>query len=1096
MIENDPFHTGRDVSFALTEELSAAGFHDAEEIGRGGFGVVYRCTQSLLDRTVAVKVLTTDLDEANLARFLREQRAMGRLTGHPNIVNLLQVGSTDSGRPYLVMPYYPQDSLEARIRRHGPLAWEEILRLGVKMAGALATAHHLDILHRDIKPANIMLTDYGEPALTDFGIAHISGGFKTATGTVTGSPAFTAPEVLGGEPPSTSSDVYGLGATLFCALTGHAAFERHSGEQVVAQFLRITTQPVPDLRESGVADDICAVVEQAMSRDPEQRPTAAALGEALRQLQGNHGLPIDEMSQLTDPGQKSKSEPTLDNPSAPAPKWSTSPRRDTTGNLPLELTSFVGRRTEVSEAKTLLSVSRLLTLTGVGGVGKTRLALKVASTVRKDFPDGVWLVELGEVHDASLTESVVAAALSVRDQPARPVREVLVEFLRTRELLLVLDNCEQMVEGVAEFVDTMLQTSPGLRILATSREPLGIAGEAVHVVAPLTTPSPDAEPSLRSLLRCDAVALFAERAAAAVEGFDVTEANAATVARICARLDGLPLAIELAVARLRMMSPDQILQRLNDRFTLLNRGSRGTPSRQRTLWWSIDWSHELCTPPEQRLWARLSVFAGTFGLDAAEGICGDDQPAESLLDSLSSLVDKSILIREEQGSVVRLRLLDTLRDYGREKLQQTGESLTLRQRHRDWYEQLALDADADWISSRQLDWISRLEREQPNLREAMEFCLSEDTETEHGLRMAAALFQFTMARGLHSTQRLYLDQLLAKPPGASKTGRAEALYAAIFYAVVQGDLPAARSLLEEGQALSDSIDDSAVAACISEAAGLLALYSGNAPSARDHFETALAMRGPHPEPALQVGTLHFLGMTYEALGDTGRSITYHERALTITESHGEWLNRAYGLWVLSVAVWRDGDRARAVKLLEQALRLIRQANNPHSSFLCLEALAWIAAEDRNARRAAVLMGAAEKMGRFSDDVTTVLIPTQLRRHEESELKVRQMLGEKVFESARQQGRQMRFNAAIAYALGEQPPAATTGRGSSTELTKRERQVADLVAQGLTNRAIAAKLVISQRTAQGHVEHILTKLGFTSRSQIAAWVVDQSQRSPG
>ncbi|ALU73407.1 protein kinase (plasmid) [Rhodococcus erythropolis R138] len=1091
MIEDDPFHTGRDVSIALTEELSAAGFYAAEEIGRGGFGVVYRCTQSLLDRTVAVKVLTTDLGEANLARFFREQRAMGRLTGHPSIVNVLQVGSTDSARPYLVMPYYAQGSLEAQIRRHGPLAWGKMLRLGVKMAGALATAHHLDILHRDIKPANILIDDYGEPALTDFGIAHISGGFKTATGTVTGSPAFTAPEVLSGEPPSTSSDVYGLGATLFGALTGHAAFERHSGEQVVAQFLRITTQPVPDLRGSGVDDDVCAVVEQAMSRDPEQRPTAAALGEALRQLQGNHGLPVDEMSLLANPG--SESGPTLDNPPAPAPKWSTPAKPNVAGNLPLELTSFVGRRTEVSEAKTLLSISRLLTLTGVGGVGKTRLALKVASTVRKDFPDGVWLVELGEVHDATLTESVVAAALSLRDQPARTVREVLIEFLRTRELLLVLDNCEQMVEGVAELVDTMLRTCPQVRILPTSREPLGIIGETVRVVAPLSTPAPETESSLRSVLRCEAVTLFAERAAAAVEGFEITDDNVVTVAQICVRLDGLPLAIELAAARLRVMSPDQILARLNDRFALLNRGSRGVPTRQRTLRWSIDWSHELCTPAEQRLWARLSVFAGTFGLDAAEDICGEDQPTGSLLDSLSALVDKSILIREEQDSVVRLRLLDMLRDYGREKLQEMGESLTLRQRHRNWYEQLALDADADWISSRQLEWISRLEREQPNLREAMEFCLSENSETEHGLHMAAALFQFTISRGLHSTQRQYLDQLLAKGPGPSTITRVQAVYAATFYATVQGDLHTATSLVEEGQALTDSIGDPAIAAYISEAAGLLALYNGDAPHARTHLETALQTLDSRVDLALQVSTLHILGTTYEALGDTARATASHEQALTITESHGEWMFRAYGLWALSASVRREGDRARAVKLLEQALRLIRQANNPHASVLCLEALAWIAVESRNAQRAAVLMGAAQNMGRPFDGIITVMIPTQARSREEYELSARHMLGERAFDTAYRQGSHMRFDAAVAYALGERPPVAIASDGPSVELTKRETQVADLVAQGLTNKAIAARLVISQRTAQGHVEHILTKLGYTSRSQIAAWVVEQKRQ---
>ena len=300
MMDGDPLQTQRDVGSAVVTELPAAGFDNAEEIGRGGFGIVYRCTQVDLDRTVAVKVLTAEPDE-NRERFLREQRAMGRLTGHPNIVSVLQVGETDNGYPYLVMQYHRQGSMEARIRRLGPLPLDEVLRLGVKMAAALDTAHRVGILHRDVKPANILLTDYGEPALSDFGIAHITGGFTTATGTFTGSPAFTAPEILSGDPPSRSSDVYGIGATLFCALTGHAAFERRSGEQMVAQFLRIASESAPDLRESGIPDDVCAVVEKAMARDPHHRPSAQELGVEIQQLQTRHGLPVDDMALRAEP---------------------------------------------------------------------------------------------------------------------------------------------------------------------------------------------------------------------------------------------------------------------------------------------------------------------------------------------------------------------------------------------------------------------------------------------------------------------------------------------------------------------------------------------------------------------------------------------------------------------------------------------------------------------------------------------------------------------------------------------------------------------------------------------------------------------------
>ncbi|MFC9786602.1 protein kinase [Rhodococcus sp. NPDC127528] len=296
MGEIDPFATQRDGA-GIAAELAAAGFEEPEQIGRGGFGVVYRCLQRALDRAVAVKLLTTDLDEENLDRFLREQRAMGRLSGHPHIVNILQSGVTSAGQPYIVMPYHRHNSLEARVRAEGPLDWEEAVSVGVKVAGALETAHRVGTLHRDVKPANILLTEFGEPQLTDFGIARVTGGFETTAGTFAGSPAFTAPEVLRGLPATPASDVYGLGSTLFCLITGHAAYERRSGEQVVAQFLRITTEPVPDLRPGGTPADVCAVVEAAMSEEPAARPaSAAALGEALREVQRRHGLRVDEMA--------------------------------------------------------------------------------------------------------------------------------------------------------------------------------------------------------------------------------------------------------------------------------------------------------------------------------------------------------------------------------------------------------------------------------------------------------------------------------------------------------------------------------------------------------------------------------------------------------------------------------------------------------------------------------------------------------------------------------------------------------------------------------------------------------------------------------
>ena len=296
MASSDPLPTQGDVHAGVPAELVAAGFEDPEEIGRGGFGVVYRCSQPELDRIVAVKVLTADLEPDNLERFVREQVAMGKLSGHPHIVTIFQVGTTATGRPYIVMQYHPHGSLEAKIHDNGPVGWADALHIGVKVAGALETAHRRGTLHRDVKPANILLTEYGEPQLTDFGIARIIGGFETADGAVMGSPAYTAPEVLLGQPPDVTSDVYSLASTLFCAGTGHAVFERRKGEQMVAQFLRITRHPMPSLRDSGLPADVCAVIEQAMSRDTEDRPaTAEAFGEQLRDVQRMHGLPVDDM---------------------------------------------------------------------------------------------------------------------------------------------------------------------------------------------------------------------------------------------------------------------------------------------------------------------------------------------------------------------------------------------------------------------------------------------------------------------------------------------------------------------------------------------------------------------------------------------------------------------------------------------------------------------------------------------------------------------------------------------------------------------------------------------------------------------------------
>jgi serine/threonine-protein kinase PknK len=459
----DSHATQRDLAPAIPAELRDAGFDDVAEIGRGGFGVVYRCAQPLLDRTVAVKVLTGDLDPENLGRFLREQRAMGRLSGHPNIVTILQVGTTTSGRPFIVMPYHAKGSLEAVIRRHGPLDWCETLRVGVKLAGALDAAHRAGILHRDVKPGNVLLTEYGEPELTDFGIARIAGGFRTATGVVAASPAFAAPEVLEGKTPAAVSDVYSLAATLFCALTGHAAFERRSGEQVVAQFVRITSQPIPDLREQGFPHGVAAVIERAMARDSDARPaSAAAFGDELRDVQRGSGVVIDEMARPVELVVERGKSPVVP---SPVRRDTPTPPTPTTKYRPPVPTRSLVARNRLLDILRAGGRRRLVLLHAPSGFGKSTLAAQWREeltrdgvalgwlTIDDDDNNVVWflahLLELIRRVRPALAASLTQMLEDHGDEAARYLLTTLIDEMHDKDdrLTLVIDDWQRVTDA-------------------------------------------------------------------------------------------------------------------------------------------------------------------------------------------------------------------------------------------------------------------------------------------------------------------------------------------------------------------------------------------------------------------------------------------------------------------------------------------------------------------------------------------------------------------------------------------------------------------------------------------------------------------------
>ena len=431
MADVDPRATRRDLVPDIPAELLTAGFEDAAEIGRGGFGVVYRCAQPMLDRTVAVKVSVTDLDQDNLDRFLREQRAMGRLSGHPHIMNILQVGVLTGGRPYIVMPYHAKDSLEVLIRRHGPLDWCETLGIGVKLAGALDAAHRAGTLHRDVKPGNILLTDYGEPQLTDFGIARIAGGFETATGVITGSPAFTAPEVLEGAAPTPASDVYSLGATLFCVLTGHAAFERRSGEQVIAQFLRVTSEPIPDLRRQGMPADVAAIIERAMARDPADRPaTAEQFGDELRAVQRRNGVTVDEMPRpvaLPMERRNSSAAPSVRREAGGTPTFQAPPTPATKYRPPVANRALV-TRSRLTDVLRGGGRRRLIFIHAPSGFGKSTLAAQWREELTSDGVAVAWLtVDEDDNNEVWFLTHLLESLRRVRPELAESLAQVLEE---------------------------------------------------------------------------------------------------------------------------------------------------------------------------------------------------------------------------------------------------------------------------------------------------------------------------------------------------------------------------------------------------------------------------------------------------------------------------------------------------------------------------------------------------------------------------------------------------------------------------------------------------------------------------------------------
>jgi non-specific serine/threonine protein kinase len=934
-----------------------------EEIGRGGQGVVYRARQKSLNRTVALKVIGLGqwASTPHLKRFRQEAEAAASLE-HPQIVPIYETGERD-GSCYFSMKFIEGGQLDEVLRRE-PMSSRRAAELFVKIARTVQFAHERGILHRDIKPGNILLDKHGEPYLTDFGLARLIEQESTVTNSfdVLGTPSYMPPEQAAGQAKelTPAADVYSLGAVFYQMLTGQAPFAGGTSYETIR--LVMETEPKnPRLWNSRVDIDLATICLKCLEKDPQRRyPSALALAEDVERWL--------------------RREPIRARPSGILTRGKKRLQRN---NLPAQLSSFIGREAEITEIKQLLAETRLLTLTGAGGSGKSRLALQAAADLLAEYPDGIWLVELAPVSDPDMVTQLTAKALGIREQPRRPLLETLVDRLRSKRLLLVLDNCEHLLDACAALAGALLKTCFNLRILATSREAIGITGESIFQVPSLATPVPGATMSLGSLCQFEAVRLFKDRAVAAQSRFALTDATAPAVAQICWRVEGIPLAIELAAARMSALSTAQIAERLRDSFELLSHGKRTAMPRHQTLRATIDWSFALLSDAERSLFQRLSVFAGGFDLKAAENVCaGEGIEREHILDLLTQLVEKSLVLVREQTGTTRYRLLEPIRQYAQDRLRQNGALPVRQRRHVYYFQRLAQGAAGQLLGPDRLLAVEELELEHANLLAALAWAA--ENEPESALKLSNALGWFWEFRGYLAQGRECFKRTIAQSPETLvhlrgeayvRSGRLACWQGEYEHAVAltehglllceqsgnrrwvglaldnlggvaayRGELDRADTLLEQSLSIGKDLGDTDLLWRSLLDLGVVAMFRGNYDRARELVEGAVAN-------VKQVGyeygmDLHTLGEIESALGNIEKAVVYYEETLTTGRRLG--LKRAVvgGLEGLGKVAFDQGDYARARAFYEEGLQVADELGQKSEFAISLAInLAELAAEE-------------------------------------------------------------------------------------------------------------------------------------------------------
>jgi predicted ATPase/serine/threonine protein kinase len=899
---------------ALASGTKLGSYELIELLGAGGMGEVYRARDARLGRIVAIKLLPAafSADREWLHRFEREARAASALN-HPNIVTIYELGQ-DRSCHYIAMELVEGKTLR-ELLASSLLPMRKAIEIAVQVAEGLTKAHEGGITHRDLKPENLMVSHDGFVKILDFGLAKLasSGGGRsntynlstsqTSAGLVLGTVGYMSPEQVSGDRLDFRSDQFSLGLVLYEMVTGKRAFQRSTAAETLVAVLHEPAEPITSQNRDAPAP-LCWVIERCLAKEPEKRYVST------RDLARELAAIRDRFSE--NPIKQAETRPT---------------------NLPVQRTGFVGREKEVVAAKELLLRQdvRLVTVTGPGGIGKTRLATQVANGLVEHFPGGTHFVPLSALTDPDLVASAIAQALGIREAGAPSPLDVLKRNLQDSlraPVLLLLDNFEHLVQAVPA-VSEILTAGPSLKILVTSRAALHLYGEHEFPLPPLALPDSRSMPSVEVLSQCPAVALFVQRAAAARPGFELNRENASAVAEICARLDGLPLAIELAAARVKVLSPSSMLTRLASRLKLLTGGSRDLPQRQQTLRAAIDWGYDLLSAAERTLFRRLSVFAGGCSLESVEAVCDTKGDLDlDLLDGMASMVDKSLVQRVGQGKgESRFVMLETLREYALEKLEVSGEAAFTRRAHAAYYLVLAEENATESSEAEGAGWLERLGLEHDNFRAGLEW-LTEIGNAEWGLRLGTALFRFWEVREYLAEGRDRLGKLLKLTQAGTATKlRMRALFAAGVLAGEQGDYASAAALINESQDIAQALGDKTGVAISLNALAVFARDRGEVEVAHILFEASLGLWRELGDQKAIARALSNLANVVKLQGEYGRARSLYEECLSIFRGLGDRMGVAWSLNYQGDVAHDQGDSAAARTLYEQGLTIFREVDD-------------------------------------------------------------------------------------------------------------------------------------------------------------------------